>query len=147
MDFRFNKNAHLVGYYATLPAANDALVFIPLEATGLPTDAVLKDCDDLAAVFAAGAVEQTTMGRQTVTASTATVDDANDVTDIDVADPVWAAAGGNPTGKLLVAYDPDTTTGTDADLVLLSAHDFAAEPDGVADLTGVVFANGIYRLS
>lgn len=37
-DIVFNINKHLVGYYATLPAASDGFVFIPLAATGLGTD-------------------------------------------------------------------------------------------------------------
>lgn len=43
----------------------------------------------------------------------------------------WTAptAGQNTTG-LLVCYDPDTTAGTDANIIPISHHDFAVTADG-----------------
>lgn len=142
-DVIFNANRHLLGHYLSLPATDDGLVFIPIEAAGVPTDAVLADADTLAAVVTAGAVEQTIMGRLMLDASTVTVDDDTDTTSIDVADLTWTAADGDPTGKLLCCYDPDTTTGTDADLAVLVAFDFTATPDGTTDVTGRVDVAGL----
>lgn len=142
----FNISKGKVKYYAELPAASDALIIVPIETTGLEVDDTLNNYDDLAALLAASNNEQTTMGRKTVTAVTNTVNDTSNVFDSDIADPVWTAATGNAVGKLVVCYDPDTTTGTDATLVPLTYHDFTATPDG-NDITGTVAAAGYYRAS
>jgi hypothetical protein len=145
-DFVFNIAKGKVKYYAELPAANDALVIVPIEATGIEADATLKDYDDLATLLAGASNEQTTVGRKTLTAATITVDDTNDRVDIDIADQTWTAATGNVIGALLVCYDPDTTGGTDSTLVPLTKHDFAVTPDG-SDLTAQIASAGFYRAS
>lgn len=134
-------------YYSTLPAANDALIVVPIEATGLEGDDVLNNHDDLAALLAAANNEQTTMGRKTVTAVNVTVDDTNNWVDVDIpTDPVWVGATGNAVGKLVICYDPDTTGGTDSSLIPLTYHNFAVTPDGT-DITGVVATSGFARAS
>jgi hypothetical protein len=143
-DFVFNIAKGAVKYYAGLPAANDALIIIPIEASGVESDATLKDYDDVATLLAAANNEQSTMGRKTVTSVTVTVDDTNDRVDVDIADLVWTAAAGNAISDLLIAYDPDTTGGTDSSLIPLTWHDFPITPDG-ADVTATV-AN-FYRAS
>ena len=143
-DFVFNIAKGKVAYYASLPAANDALIVIPIEASGVEADSVLRDYDDVATLLAAATNEQTTMGRKTITSVTVTVDDTNDRVDADFADVTWTAATGNPISDLLIAYDPDTTGGTDSTLVPLTWHDFAITPDG-SDVTATV-AN-FYRAS
>lgn len=143
-DLVFNIAKGKVKYYAELLAANDALIVIPLEATGLEADSTLKDYDDVAALLAGTTNEQTTAGRKTITSVTITVDDTNDRVDIDIADQTWTALTGNAIGALLIAYDPDTTTGTDSTLVPLTKHDWAITPDG-SDVTATV-AN-FYRAS
>jgi len=143
-DFVFNIAKGKVKYYSELPAANDALIVIPLEASGLEADSTLKDYDDVAALLAGTTNEQTTAGRKTITSVSVTVDDTNDRVDIDFADQTWTALTGNAIGALLVAYDPDTTTGTDSTLVPLTKHDWAITPDG-SDVTATV-AN-FYRAS
>lgn len=48
------------------------------------------------------------------------IDTVNDVVSTDMPDPVWATLGGtvdNTLTKLLVCYDPDTTGGTDTDII------------------------------
>lgn len=136
-DFVFNIAKGKVKYYAELPAANDALVVIPLESAGIEADATLKDYDTVSALLAGTTNEQTTAGRKTVTSVTVTVDDANDRLDLDFADQTWTGLTGNAIGALLIAYDPDTTGGTDADLVPLTKHDWAVTPDG-SDVTATV---------
>jgi hypothetical protein len=131
-------------YYATLPAANDALIVVVLEAAGLEADATLKDYDNLALLLAGTTNEQTTMGRKTATGVTVTVNDTTDLVDVDMADIVWTGATGNAVGALLICYDPDTTGGTDADLIPLSKHDFTVSPDGT-DVTATIGANGFAR--
>lgn len=126
----FNRALGMVAYYASLPAANDALILVPLESSGLETDAVLRDKDDLAAVVAGTTNEQTTVGRKTLASVTVTVDDTNDRVAIDAADVTWTSPTGNAVGAVVICYDPDTTGGTDADLVPLTKHDVTWSPDG-----------------
>ena len=143
-DFVFNVAKGKVAYYAGLPAASDALVVIPIEASGVEADSVLRDYDTVAAILAGATNEQTTMGRKTLASVTATVDDANDRVDVDAADVTWTAATGNAVSDLLIAYDPDTTGGTDADLIPLTWHDWSVTPDG-SDITATIAAAGFYR--
>ena len=143
-DLVFNIAKGKVAYYATLPAANDALIVIPIEASGVEADALIRDYDDVATLLAAATNEQTTMGRKTITSVTVTVDDTNDRVDVDIADITWTAATGNAISDLLIAYDPDTTGGTDSSLIPLTWHDFVATPDG-SDLVATV--NNFYRAS
>lgn len=126
----FNIALGKLAYYASLPAANDALILVPLESSGLETDAVLRDKDDLAAVVAGTTNEQTTVGRKTLASVTITVDDTNDRVALDAADVTWTSPTGNAVGAVVICYDPDTTTGTDADLIPLTKHDLVWTPDG-----------------
>jgi len=70
------------------PAAS-ALILVPIETTGLETDAVLIDKDDLAAVLSGTTNEQTTMGRKILTdvelAALPAPDDTNDRYDVSLA--------------------------------------------------------------
>lgn len=146
-DFVFNIAKGKVAYYATLPATNDALILVPIETTGLETDSTLKDYDDLSALLAGTSNEQTTMGRKTVTALvTVTVNDSTDSIAADFPDVTWTAATGNAVSKLLVCYDPDTTTGTDSSIIPLTAHDFTVTPDG-NDIIAQINAAGFYGAS
>ncbi|MFZ3592311.1 hypothetical protein [Streptomyces sp. BH104] len=119
-----------VAHLASLPAANDGLVLIPLEAAGLETDAVLRDKDTFADVVAGTTNEQTTVGRKPLTGVTVTVDDTNDRVAIGAADVTWTNPTGNPVGAVVICYDPDTTGGADADLIPLTKHDVTWSPDG-----------------
>lgn len=126
----FNRALGMIAYYASLPAANDALIMIALESSGLETDAVLRDKDDFAAVVAGTTNEQTTVTRKTLSSVTVTVDDTNDRVALDAADVTWTSPTGNAIGAVVICYDPDTTTGTDADLIPLTKHDLTWSPDG-----------------
>lgn len=145
-DIVFNIAKGKMAYYASLPAANDALIVVPIQTTGIETDAVLRDYANLSTLLAASNDEQTTMGRKTATTVTVTVDNTNDRVDIDMDDITWTAATGNAVSALVVCYDPDTTTGTDADLVLLSKHDFVVTPNG-SDIVAQIATGGFLRAS
>lgn len=125
--------------------ANSALILVPIETTGLESDATLVDKDDLAAVLSGATNEQTTMGRKTLTdsdlAAIPTPDDAADRNDRSLPTTTWAAATGNPISKLLVCYDPDTTGGADSAIIPLTMFDFAQTPSGsdIQMTTGVFF--------
>ncbi|MFI1371361.1 hypothetical protein ACH4UY_05025 [Streptomyces longwoodensis] len=126
----FNTALGRVASLAALPAVNDGLVLIALEASGLETDAVLRDKDDFASLVAGATNEQTTVGRKPLAGVTVTVDDTADRVSIAASNVTWTSPTGNPVGAVVICYDPDTTTGTDADLIPLTKHDVAWTPDG-----------------
>jgi hypothetical protein len=126
----FNISLGRITVDAGLPAAADALIIVPIETTGIETDTVLRDYDDLSTLLAASNNEQTTMGRKTVTSVTVTVNDTNDRVECDFADQTWTGATGNAISALLVCYDNDTGAGTDANIRPLTKHDFVITPDG-----------------
>lgn len=144
-NFVFNIALGEIKKYCKLDGgANDALIVVPIEASGVEADDTLNNYDDLAALLAAANNEQSTMGRKTVSSVTITVDDTNNRTDMDIADQVWTAATGNAVSDLFIGYDPDTTAGTDSTVVPLSWHDFSVTPDG-SDITAQVAAAGFAR--
>jgi hypothetical protein len=127
--------------------ASSALIIVPIETTGLESDATLIDADTLAAVLAGATNEQTTMGRKVLTdadlASLPAPDDANDRYDVSLPTVTWAAASGNPISKLLVCYDADTGAGTDSNIIPLTMFDFVMTPSGAdIQMTGGVFYRG-----
>jgi hypothetical protein len=129
-NITFNIALGKLAYYASLPAANDALVLIALESSGLESDAVLRDKHDFASVVAGTTNEQTTVGRKTLTSVTATVDDTNDRVALDAADVTWTSPTGNPIGALVIGYVPDTTAPSDSAIIPLTKHDLTWTPDG-----------------
>ncbi|WP_030506371.1 hypothetical protein [Microbispora rosea] len=144
-DFVFNNAKGRIRTFAELAGSNDALIVVPLEASGLEADGTLKDYDDLASLLAGASNEQTSLGRKTITTPlTVTIDDTNDRVDIDAPDQVWTATSGNAVGALLWCYDGDTTAGTDANIIPVSKHDFSFTPDGT-DVTAVVNSSGLLR--
>ena len=145
-DLVFNVAKGRMAHYASLPGANDALIAVPLESAGLVGDGDMRDYDTLADVLGGASNEQVTIGRQTLADVTVTVDDDNDRVVVDCADITWTSASGNDTGALVICYDPDTTTGSDADLIPLVKLDMAATLGG-GDLVYQVNAGGFYRAS
>jgi hypothetical protein len=141
-NFVFNVSKGMFALRATLPAASDALIVIPLEAAGLEADATLKDYATVAALLAGTTNEQTVMGRKTATGVTVTVNNTTDRNVVDIDDVTWLAATGNGLGALLVAYDPDTGGGTDVDLIPLIKVDFVVTPDGT-DIVAAINTAGL----
>lgn len=126
------------------PSAS-ALILVPIETSGLESDATLIDKDDLAAVLSGTTNEQTTMGRKTLTdadlAALPAPDDGNDRYDVSIPTVTWTGATGNAISKMLVCYDGDTGAGTDSNILPLCMFDCVVTPDG-SDLqltTGVFF--------
>lgn len=142
-DFAFNVAKGRVAHYASLPGSDDALIAIPIEASGVADDAVLVDMDSVGAILDGDSSEQTTMGRKTLTNVQVSVDDSNDRVVIDCDDIEWENATGNAVSDILIAYDPDTTGGDDDDLIPLSWHDFAVTPDG-STITAQIPATGFF---
>lgn len=150
-DFVFNIAKGRTAYYCSLPAANDGLVFAFFKAAGLEADAALKDHVSLTDIVTGPNKEAvfTNYVRKIFTAGiTVTVDNTNDWVNFGgTGNITWASAGGasNDTiAKLMCFYDPDTTVGTDADLIPLFAWDFATITDGT-DLIAVPSVAGFAR--
>jgi hypothetical protein len=150
-DFVFNIAKGKVARYADLPDANDALIVVLLKTSGLESDATLRDYATLSALLAATNDEADFSGysRKTLASVVSTPDNTNDRMDTDAADPsAYTASGSSQSvSKLLVVWDGDTTGGTDANIVPLTAHDCVVTFDvGVA--TTISFASaGFFRAS
>lgn len=142
-----------VRYYSTLPAANDALVLIFLQATGQQDDDTLRDYTTIAQVLAGGNKECTATNyvRKTITSgATVTPDNTNNRVDVTLPSTTWSALGSmtgtnaqQAVNALLVAYQPDTTSGSDSTLLLLTKHYYPFVCDGSDRI--VPFPNGFYR--
>ncbi len=155
-DFVFNiAKGRVVELYNRVDSndpANSALIIAVLATTGLEADATLRDLDTLAAVVSGATNEVTNTGyaRKVLTdadLSAISVDDSNDRFDIDIPDQTWTGvAAGDGWSKILVCYDNDTTGGTDANIIPLTAHDFVVTPDG-SDITAQIASAGFFRAS
>lgn len=133
--------------------ANAALIITLLSAS--VADGTLEDFDDLSALLAdAGNTEATftNFARKVLVdtdVANPTPDDTNNRQDADIPDQTYTAAGGaanNTLVKLIVAFDSDTTAGTDANIIPLTHHDFAITTDGT-DIVAQINAAGFFRAS
>lgn len=137
-------------HYLGLPAANDGLVILLLQAAGLVTDDVLDDYLDIATLLGGTSDEAsfTNYARKSITSGiTITQDNTTNRVDADIADLTWATAGGavnNSLAKLVVAYDSDVGAGTDANLLPVAHFDFVTTTDGT-DLLAEINAAGLLR--
>lgn len=126
----FNIACGELATYAKLGAANDALIMVPIETSGIVNDATMRDYADLGTLLAGASNEQTTMGRKTLASVTVTTDNTNDRVNIDCADVTWPAATGNAISAVVICYDGDVSTGTDSNVIPLTKHDVVMTPDG-----------------
>ena len=132
--------------------ANSALIIIILATAGIEADAVLKDVDTVTALVAGTTNEVTNTGYARKTLTDADIvafapDDTNERVDLDIPDQTWTGVvAGDGWNDFVVCYDNDTTTGTDANIVPLTLHDFVLTPDG-SDITAQIAATGFYRAS
>jgi len=132
--------------------ANSALIILILATSGIEADATLRDVDTVTALVAGTTNEVTNTGYARKVLTDADIvafapDDTNDRVDLDIPDQTWTAvAAGDGWNDLVVAYDNDTTGGTDANIVPLTLHDFVVTPDG-SDITAQIAAAGFYRAS
>lgn len=148
----FNISKGLVAkYYDDVKSGvypNGALILVPIETSGLESDATLIDADTLSALLAGTTNEQTTMGRKSLNAAALAAipapDDTNDRNERSLPSVTWAAATGNAISKIAVCVDTDTTAGTDANIIPLTMFDFVATPSG---LDIVINAGTFFRAS
>lgn len=130
---------------------NCVIVVDVLAASGIETDAVLRDKDSFADVVTGTTNFVTQSGvRKTLDSAggvTITYDDTNDRVDVDMPDQTWTAVpAGDGWQDLLTGYDADSTGGTDGDILPWTLHDFAVTPDG-SDITAVIATAGFFRAS
>lgn len=142
-NFVFNVAKGKVAYYATLPAANDAFIAVPLQSSGLEGDTDMMDRDTLADVLSASTNEQTTLGRTTMTGVTSTVDDSGNKVVVDMNDYTYTSASGAAVGAIIICYVPDTGSSTDSQIIPLTRHDFSAIPSG-SNIPVQVSSNGLF---
>ena len=143
ISFNISKGC-VAAYMRTVGTGNAALIVVPIETTGIVSDATMRDYATLADILAGTSNEQTTMGRKAITSVTVTVDNTNDRVDIDCADITWDAATGNAISALVFCYDPDTTSGDDSSIIPLAKYDLVATPSG-APLVAQIYSTGFYR--
>lgn len=150
--FTFNKAKGAVRYYASLGAANDALIAVPIESSGIEADSAMIVRATLAAILGASSNEQTTLGRVALTGVTITEDGTTNTVKI-TADPyTYTAGSGAPIAAILVCYVPDTTAGGltagayDSNVVPLWKFDFSAIPSGT-DIPVQISSDGLAVIS
>ncbi len=116
--------------------ANSALILIPLSTQG--SEAEAQDYNTVAAVLGGVSNEQTAgnWARKTITDTGITASVLNNTDnrrDLSLPEVQWtgpAPTVGNDTTGLLIAYDADTTGGSDSDLIPISSHTFAITANG-----------------
>lgn len=151
-NIALGRVAELYNRVDTNDPTNAALVILILATSGIESDATLKDVDTVTALVAGTTNEVTNSGYARKVLTDADIvafapDDANDRVDLDIPDQTWTGvAAGDGWNDLVVAYDNDTTGGTDANIVPLTMHDFVVTPDG-SDITAQIAAAGFYRAS
>jgi len=155
-DFVYNiakgRVAELYNRVDLSDPTNAVLVIVVLATSGIETDAVLIDKDDLAAVVAGTTNEVTNTNYARKVLSDADIvafapDDTNDRVDLDIPDQTWTAvAAGDGWNDVVICYDSDSTVGTDSGIVPMTQHDFVVVPDG-SDIVMQVAAAGFYRAS
>lgn len=117
--------------------ANSAIVLVAINAGGA-SDATMQDYDTLAALLGDASVAEVTnsgYSRKVLTdaelAAVPAPDDTNNRVELSLPAQTWSSiAAGTAWTDVVVCYDPDTTGGTDADLVPLTLFDLVKTPDG-----------------
>lgn len=136
--------------------ANSALILVVLAESGLESDDLLRDYDTLLALLAGASNEVTNTNYARKILSDAdlaapTVDDALDRVTLSFGTQTFTSiAAGDAWRKLLICYDSDTTSGTDANIVPIVAHDLllngaAIIPSGANVVLSL--PNGYYQSS
>jgi hypothetical protein len=125
-----------------------------IAASGVETDAVLKDVDTFSAFVAGTTNEATNTGyaRKVLTDTDLvafTPDDTNDRADLDVPDQTWTSVAADGTGAisdLVIGYDATTSGVTTTAMIPITMHDFVVTPDG-SNITAQIAAAGFFRAS
>ena len=159
-DFVFNRAKGRVTQFVELIEGNaapyaNARLEVSLWRRGSATDDTLNNYDDVAALEGDAQAAEVTSGvnanyaRKFLTETeipSIVYDDTNNWVDVDIPDQTWTAlgAGGTAITDLLIAFDNDSTAGTDSNIVPCTFHAFAVTPDG-SDVTAQIATGGFYR--
>ena len=138
-NYTFNiAKGRIVEFYNRVTSndpANSALILIPLSAQGTESEA--QDYANVSTTLGGVSDEQSSGGwvRKTLTdaqlASFPSPDNTANAYTVALPSVTWTApTAGNNTVGLLVAYDSDTTSGTDTNLIPLTSHTFTVTADG-----------------
>ena len=144
-NFTFNSAKGKVAYYAELNGSNDGLIAVPLQAANLEPDAAMIERTTLADLLTVSQ-EQLTLGRKTLTGVTSTVVSVSDTVVVDCDDFTYVAGTGNPVAAFVICYVPDVGASTDANIKLLTKHDFSVIPSG-SDIPVQISSNGLFVAS
>ncbi len=115
---------------------NSAFVVLALAEAGIESDAVLKDKENVFDLLSGttNEVTNTNYSRKTLTDADLVAmlpDHVNDRLVLDIPDQTFTAiVAGDDWSKIVIGYDPDTTSGTNASIEPLTVHDFVKRPDG-----------------
>jgi hypothetical protein len=143
------RGTEYVNRVNTNDPTNSVILIDILATAGLETDAALQDYDTFTQLVA-GTTNFVTQASVRKTLNEAgglviTTDDTNDRVDIDMPDQTWTAvAVGDGWSRLVTGYDNDSTTGTDANVIPWTKHDFVVTPD-TSDITAVIPTAGFFR--
>lgn len=139
-DFVFNVAKGLVNAYHERVNDSDPTnaVLVQVLFKVIEADATLRDYDTLAAILAGSNTEcdftnyvRNVLDDTEVVATV--VDDTNDRRVASIDDWVIPNAGGtvdNTLVKIVICYDPDSTGGTDTDIIPLTGHDLNEATNG-----------------
>lgn len=140
-DIARGREVELYNRVNTNDPANSAFKIVVLAYAGLELDAVLKTYATLAALLATTNNEVTNTGYSRITLTDVdlaayTVDTDTHLTTLPLPTQVYTLVQeGDVWAKALVCYDGDTTSGTDADIIPVTAQDirlngYLYSPDG-----------------
>ena len=138
-DIAKGREVELYNRVDTDDPANSALVIVVLAHTGLETDGLLKQHATLSAILATttNEVTNTNYARKVLTQADLaayTVDTSMHTITLPLPTQTYTSIGtGDSWSKALVCYDNDTTGGTDANIIPVTAQD-------VRDSNGLVLA-------
>lgn len=131
---------------ALLP--HDAIVWRLLQGAGLETDPSLRQRLTMADILTGTSVEASFSGYAPIT-HRASIVSAVDLLGHarvvnDTTDPTWSPTSAQLLGKIIACYDPDSTSGTDADLIPLFADDFAGTTPTSGAILYPISNNGFF---
>lgn len=141
--------AELYNRVKTNDPSASALVAVAVNTAA--SDATLRDLDTLAAVLADGDTDELNnsgYSRVVLTDSdlaSMSPDDTNDRMTLTLPELDFGEVdAGMDATNIIIGYDGNTGSGTDADIIPLTCHAYAVSPNG-GDMTATVGADGFFR--
>lgn len=148
-DFVFNRaKGRFIAFADAVEntTGDEALVLILLAADDLVDDDTMQDYETVAEILAGTSNELTGTGysRRVLSGVSVSVDNTTNRAAVSVDEETYTITGSSPkAGKAIVAYDPDTESGDDSDLIPLLGLDCEVTfPDGI-EVTLLAHSDGI----